>query len=210
MQIRVSKNKTTQEKRTSNFDEPLFLDKLKQQDHGAVTEIVNCYSTQLLRASLGLGFDQASARDLVQNVWLTFFNVVKSFEGRSQIRTFVFGILYNKASEMRRDQNRLDVRDPIEEILDARFDKKGNWIKPPLGPEEFLSRVETMDIISRCLDALPMKQKMAFSLKDVQEEETTDICNILNLTPTNLGVLLFRARNRLRECIERKAAPEEA
>ncbi len=45
---------------------------------------------------------------------------------------------------------------------------------------------------------------MAFILREVQEFESKEICKILEVTVTNLGVLLYRARNRLRECLEAK------
>lgn len=55
------------------------------------------------------------------------------------------------------------------------------------------------------LELLPMAQKMAFNLKEVEEEKTQEVCNILEVSATNLGVLLFRARNQLRECLEGKS-----
>ncbi len=45
---------------------------------------------------------------------------------------------------------------------------------------------------------------MAFLLREVEELDTEEICNILEVTRTNLGVLLHRARTRLRECLEAK------
>jgi DNA-directed RNA polymerase specialized sigma24 family protein len=45
---------------------------------------------------------------------------------------------------------------------------------------------------------------MAFMLREVESFSTPEICKILQVTRTNLGVLLHRVRNRLRECIEAK------
>jgi DNA-directed RNA polymerase specialized sigma24 family protein len=50
---------------------------------------------------------------------------------------------------------------------------------------------------------------MAFFLKEVEGHVSEEICNILEVSNTNLGVLLFRAKNKLRECIERKVKGEE-
>lgn len=187
-----------------NFRDTKFIARLKERDNEAVAVLVREYTEQLYRASLGLGFDQNAARELVQSVWATFFDVVPDFQGKSHVRTFIFGILYNKASEQRRDQGRFDTPDSIEDVLDQRFDAKGQWIKPPVNPEEFLAGTETLDLIEKCLEALPFTQRMAFTLKEVQEEDSPDICKILNVSITNLGVLLYRARNRLRECVEGK------
>ena len=83
---------------------------------------------------------------------------------------------------------------------------QSHWIKPPIDPEDFLLGSETLELIEKCLDGLPLNQRMAFCMKEVEEHESPEICKILGVTVTNLGVLLYRARNRLRECVEGKVA----
>ena len=60
------------------------------------------------------------------------------------------------------------------------------------------------DWLVRCTEGLSTDQRAAFQMKVVEDRETEDVCKILGVTPTNLGVLLFRARNKLRECLEKK------
>ena len=199
-----------QTEKDTNYSSSDFIRRLKSREHQAVSTLVHAYTNQLLRASLGLGFDQTAAAELVQSVWVTFFDVLSGFRGDSHIRTFIFGILYNKASELRRDHKRFDSHDPVEDILESRFDAEGHWIKPPVSPEDFLIGTETLSVIEKCLEALPLSQKMAFSLKEIEERESPEICKILDVTVTNLGVLLYRARNRLRDCIEGKVAKRGA
>lgn len=187
-----------------NLSSPQFLALLRSRDPEAIETVVKSYTEHLYRGALGLGFDTHMSRELVQNVWTTFFDVVRSFEGRSHVRTFIFGILYNKASELRRENVRFESADPIEEVLESKFDADGKWSQPPVDPEKFLMASETMTLIQKCLDSLPLTQRMAFCLKEIDGHGSSDICNVLNVTVTNLGVLLYRARNRLRECIEGK------
>jgi RNA polymerase sigma-70 factor (ECF subfamily) len=177
---------------------------LKARNSASITTVVRVYSEQLYRASLGLGFDPNSACELVQRVWTTFFEVVGEFQGKSHIRTFIFGILYNKAFELRRERRNLDLTDPVEDILKMRFDASGRWIKPPTDPEEFLMGVQTISTVEKCLETLPLTQRMVFITKEVEEQDSEDICKILDISVTDLGVLLYRAKNRLRECIDRK------
>lgn len=132
-----------------------------------------------------------------------------SLEGRSNIRTFLFGILYNKSLERRRADRRISPTEDIDIIMEKHFDEHGCWANPPIDPERFLQTSETMSIIKECLDALPLSQRMAFCLREIDDHRSTDICNIMGITTTNLGVLLFRAKNRLRTCIEKKAGPIE-
>lgn len=187
-----------------------FLAQIQCRNSGAVEALVKTYSEALYRGALGLGFQATQAEELVQSVWVTFFEIAPKFQGHSHVKTFIFGILYNKASELRRDFKRVDDRDPIEAVMDSRFAADGHWIKPPIDPHQFMESTETMVLIQKCLDNLPLSQRMAFWLKEIDDHGTKDICKILDVTVTNLGVLLYRAKNRLRECIEGEARQEES
>lgn len=187
-----------------------FLAQIQDRNSKTVEFLIRSYTEPLYKAALGLGFDSTNAEEIVQSVWVTFFDVAPTFQGRSHVKTFIFGILYNKASEARRDRNRIDDRDPIEDVMNSRFGADGHWVKPPMDPHQFMESVETMTLIQKCIDALPLTQRMAFCLREIDDHGTTDICNILSVTVTNLGVLLYRAKNRLRECIEGKARSKES
>jgi len=134
-----------------------------------------------------------------------FFGSETKFEGRSQVRTYLFGISYNKAKEKRRQDSRQLPDEHIDKLVDSYFNDDGSWAKPTLDPEQFLQASQTMETIEECLKGLPVAQRMAFCLSEIGRHGTSDICKILSVTSANLGVMLFRAKARLRECIERKA-----
>ena len=92
--------------------------------------------------------------------------------------------------------------DEIEAIVDRRFDERGNWTNPPQDIEKVLEGAEVRDAIDGCLEGVPTQQRMAFVLREVEGLVSEEICKILGVPRTNLGVLIFRARNRLRECLE--------
>lgn len=186
------------------FSSPEFVLRLIGLDHLAVEQVVRAYTGHLYKASLGLGFNEDEASELVQDVWGVFFDVLPKFRARSHIRTFLFGILYNKAKELRREKEKFSTTDPIEYVVENRFQDNGRWQNRITDPERFLMATQTMGIIENCLEALPHTQRMAFSLREVDDFGTAEICKILEVTSTNLGVLIFRAKNRLRECIESK------
>jgi len=188
-----------------DFRSEEFIVRLRDRDPDATEAVVRAFTEHLYRGALGLGFDAVGANELVQNVWTTFFDIVPRFQAKSHVRTFLFGILYNKAKELRREDQRFTSSDPVEEVLETRFDLHGRWAQPPVDPERFLMASETLTLIEKCLESLPLTQRMAFCMKEIDEHGSSDICKILDVTVTNLGVLLYRARNRLRECIEGKA-----
>jgi len=95
------------------------------------------------------------------------------------------------------------VNDPIDEIMESRFDAKERWRQPPIDIEKGVFG-EVRQTVRQCLETVPRPQRIAFYLREVEELTTQEICKKLAISTTNLGILLFRARNRLRECLEKK------
>lgn len=189
----------------SKFEDELFIKKLIAKDSAVLKQVVEAYTDNLYKCCLGMGLSEDAASDCTQSTWVTFLDIVHKFEGRSKVQTFVFGILYNKVHDHFRSKKKSDRHDNIEDHMDRRFDSTGHWIKEPIDPETFLAKATTHGEIEDCLEKLPDVQRMAFSLREIDEECSKDICKILEVTETNLNVLLYRARNRLRECLELKA-----
>lgn len=186
----------------TDLDTPEFLDRLRRQDRRAVAAVVDAYLDQVLRAARGAGLGPAAAEDVAQSTFLTFIETAPRFEGRSRVRTWLFGILYRKVAEARRarttdEWNELDYHA-------GRFDETGSWVRPPRAADFDLETAELGRAIAECLDAAPTRPRMAFTLREVEGLSTEEICKILDVTVTNLGVMLHRVRNRLRECLEAK------
>ena len=181
-----------------------FLERLRHRDPEALADAAGENARPLFKAARALGFDEARAEDLVQDVFATFLERLDSFEGRSQLRTWLFGILYRKALERHRASIREDRMDPIDAVFESRFDACGKWARPPADLERLLLSKELGEMIGECMDGLPANQRAAFVLREVEGFDTAEICKILDVSVTNFGVLIFRARAKLRECLEAK------
>lgn len=144
------------------------------------------------------------AEEIVCQTWATFFENIESFEGRSEVKTFLGGILINKIREERRSQARTVPEEDPEVIMGHSFTPEGWWKRETPDPSQLLNRKQTGTAIEECLEGLSANQKEAFILKEVDGEESSSICNILDVSITNLGVLLFRAKEKLRQCLEGK------
>jgi RNA polymerase sigma-70 factor (ECF subfamily) len=189
-----------------NFSSKDFIQSLREGNSQSFDKIVRAYTGHLFRAGLGMGLSEEQAHDASHSTWLTFFDVVHKFEGRSHIRTFLFGIFYNKVSELRRSNLKYLKTDPIEDIMENKFSSDGHWKEGfPGDPEGVMSSNQGVNIIEECMGLLPELQKAVFQLKIVDEDVSENICHILNISATNLRQLLYRAKTRLRECVERKS-----
>lgn len=181
-----------------------LLDRLRRRDPVALADAVREHARPLFRAARALGFAEHEAEDLAQDVFTTFLEKIDGFQGRSQLRTWLFGILHNKAMERRKSLAEEHRADPIDQVFESRFDTNGKWSRPPADLERLLLSKEAGELIQQCLADLTPSQRGVFVLREVEGIESPEVCKILGVSATNMGVLMHRARIRLRECLEAK------
>lgn len=184
--------------------DPALLERLRDRDPQALGAVVDDHARPLYRAACGLGFAASEAEDLVQDVFVTFLESLDRFEGRSALRTWLFGILHRKTLERRRAGRRDEQADAIDEVFESRFDLDGHWSRPPLPVDRLAEARETDDALRACLDGLPDLQRGAFHLREVEGLPAPEAAAALGCTVNHVGVLFHRARLRLRECLEAK------
>jgi RNA polymerase sigma-70 factor (ECF subfamily) len=186
------------------IDDPHFIARLRTGDRKAMEGVIALYLSQTLRAARASGLRAQEAEDVVQATFATFIENVAEFEGRSKVRTWLFGILYRKILESGRQAQRNRQFDAVDEIDDNRFHPDGTWARPPQTADMAVYRHEIGNHINDCLKGVSPKQRMAFVLREVESMETSAVCEILGITPSNFGVLIHRARVHLRDCLEAK------
>ncbi|RZG82701.1 RNA polymerase factor sigma-70 [Acinetobacter sp. WCHAc060033] len=155
------------------------------------------------------------AEDAVQEALTSAYQHIGSFTGRAAFKTWVFAILKNKIIDLIRQKSRLMTMSELfndeesELSIDALFDASGHWHKYEApqawpSPEEMLEQQDFWIIFDACLNHLPAKYAQVFMLREMIELSSDEICEKLGITVTNLNVLMYRSRTRLRECLENK------
>lgn len=174
---------------------------LRARDPDALRAIADAHGRRLYRAARGMGHSAADAEDLVQDVFLTFLMSLDRFEGRAQVGTWLFGILHRKSLERRRAVIREELNDPIDQLFESQFDGRGQWRQPAGSPEQLVHAEQAGGAIAACLEALPDHQREVFHLRQVEELSAGAVSKITGQSVTHIGVLLYRARVRLRACL---------
>lgn len=153
------------------------------------------------------------AEDAVQEALASAFQHIGSFTGRAAFKTWVFAILKNKIIDVIRQKSRLMTmselfKDEESELsIDALFDASGHWHKYEApqawpSPEEMLEQQDFWIVFDACLNHLPAKYAQVFMLREMIELSSDEICEKLGLSVSNLNVLMYRSRTKLRECLE--------
>ncbi|MEP7346328.1 MAG: sigma-70 family RNA polymerase sigma factor [Gemmatimonadaceae bacterium] len=189
---------------TESREDPEITRLIRTGDRATLEFIARDNADMLLRGARASGFTTEAAADVVQDTLLVFCRKAEHFDGRASVRSWLYGILLNKISERQRTDSRERVVDDIDAILQERFDAKGAWITPPRSPDAYTAGRQAMDWLERCVEALPQRHRLVFMMRELEGMDVSVICNILGLSANNLGVILFRARASLRECLERK------
>lgn len=187
---------------TQPFSGSEFLDRLRRRDSDTLQRLMDEYLPQIYRAARGAGLNVQDAEDAAQSTFVTFMEKIPSFEGRSHVRTWLFGILYRKISESRRAVGREENAQDIESVMESRFKTNGFWASPPRESDAETFDSEIRRHLQECLEGVTTDQRLAFILREVEELDSGEICETMDIERSNLGVLLFRGRNKLRECLE--------
>lgn len=155
--------------------------------------------------------NEAWAEDAVSETVLAALAKPLSFGNRSQLKTWLVGILKHKLIDALRHHRREvsglsfsedDDTDPLEYLG---FKADGHFVQTPAdwgNPEQQVSSRQFFEVLEACANKLPAAQGRLFLMREWLELSSEVICKELDLTPTNFYVQLHRARLRLRECLE--------
>jgi len=174
---------------------------------------VDQYADYLYNYAMKRVRDEDLAKDLVQETFLAGLEKLDSFEGRSNVLTWLTAILRNKIVDQFRKRSSLthyieDGAGGGNEAIDF-FEDNGFWKKQhqpqPFGMEtdEQLNNKEFDNIFKRCLKKLPALWMSVFTMKHLDEEKTEVICQALKVTTSNYWVIIHRAKLNLRECLQK-------
>ena len=166
------------------------------------------YRDYLIRFALQRISDYGTAEDLVQETFLSGWNARERFRGECNERTWLTGILRNKII----DQYRRTGRRPsvLTTDLDVAVDKEGeafSWIdqqpdqRTSNQPEAVTERHEFLEELESAVTHLPDKMGRAFKMREMQGFSTEEITDELNISKSNLWVLIHRAKQSLSESL---------
>lgn len=176
---------------------------------------VNQFSDELYCWAFYKTSSKETAEDLVQETFLSAFHKINTFQGNSQPKTWLFSILNNKVIDYYRksakttkktfsltENSGVNLSEDLFNTYDCwnSNDVKAIWEQE----EELLDNPEFNLVMQECMNDLPHKWKLALVSKYLSDKDTTEICQELEITPSNYWQIVHRSKLLLRKCLEMK------
>lgn len=174
------------------------------------------HADALYRFALGKVRDHHAAEDLVQDCLTAAWQRRESFDGRSQLSTWLLGIMKFKVIDHFRKSKRTpsdQAVDPFDESgdpLDSAFDAHGSWRIDPnhgmsvleVAPDAAADRSDIAAWIRSCMERLPDRLRLLFTLREVDGLDVPSAASAAGVTAGSAAVLLTRSRQQLRICLQ--------
>ena len=172
-------------------------------------EWVDRYGDYLYRFALARTRNAERAEELVQETFLAALRSRRNYKQQSSPRTWMTAILKHKIVDHLRKANREQSwsdENALDREIDEMFDRAGHWAMRPrrwkTHPGDHFEQKEFLRILYECLAGLPQRIAQVFMRREMEDASTEDICQEMGITSTNCWTMLYRARTRLRRCLQ--------
>jgi RNA polymerase sigma-70 factor (ECF subfamily) len=169
--------------------ERTLVDRLRAGDVAALAEVYDAHYEHVHAFARRLLGDDAAAEDLVQETFISLAAAIRNFTGRSSLRTFLVSIAVNRA----RHHVRAAAR---RRAATARFGALPRAATPT--PEDHFEQVQLATALSRALDTLPLDQRVAFVLVEVEERTSAEAAAIVDASEATVRARVWHARRKIR------------
>jgi RNA polymerase sigma-70 factor (ECF subfamily) len=193
--------------------EVMLIERLRAQDTSVLGTLMERYSSRVYRVAFGITRSHGDAEEVVQDVFVTLFRKIDSFEGRASLGTWLYRVAANAALIKRRGK-RAEVEVHLEDYLPAfkadghREGDRGLLLADWSGtPERELLSGEARAILEEGLALLPDHYRAILILRDVEELSNEDVAEALGESVASVKSRVHRARMALREVLTRRLGP---
>ena len=168
-------------------------------DEAACTRLVTDHQRMVYQLAFHLLGDSQEALDLSQDVFLRVFRTLKHFRGHSTLRTWIYRIVLNQASNRQRWWRRRHRNQQValEEHTAVHGDLPDR--RDAISPDRQLEERETADLVWKALDALAFDQRAVIVLREIEGLSYDEIATSLGVAVGTVKSRLARARESLRQ-----------
>ena len=198
---------------------PEVIEALLAKNEEVYSRVVRAHHSSMVRVAMAYVSSRETAEEVAQEVWTVLVEGLHNFQGKSTLKTWLYGILLNRAKTRGQRESRQVPISSFEseetgrcELLESASSSEvrgpgrapwvwGNSSKSP-SPEARTLQKELDAYRAKAIALLPYRQRVVITLRDIEGWSSKEVCKALGLQPTHQRVLLHRARVRVREVVQ--------
>jgi RNA polymerase sigma-70 factor (ECF subfamily) len=182
-------------------EEPDLVQRAKKGDERAFTALVKKYESTVYNFAFKVCRDEQKAAETLQDTFVNVYHKIGQFNAKAKFSTWLYQIVTNNCL-MKRRKSKLERNSvPIESAEPGKKDASGEeahsftaFRTSQYSPQEEVINKELREHLDRAILMLPMDQRIAFILRDVEGRSSEEAAKILKTTVPALKSRLRRAR----------------
>ena len=155
--------------------------------------VVMPFKDKLYRLAKRLLVSKEEAEDATQEVLLKLWSNNESMAEYKNVEAFAMTMTKNFCLDRLKSKQASNLK-----LVHSNYQDENTSLQKQLEAEDSVRWME------RIMDTLPEQQKMVLQLRDVEQYEFEEICELLDMKPTAVRVTLSRARKTVREELAKK------
>lgn len=182
-----------------------LLKRLRDRDERAFRELVAAHRDRVFNITYRMLGNRAEAEDVAQEVFITVFKQIDTFEERSKFTTWLYRVAVNhtknriKYLSRRQDKN----KDELDDNAHSPGSNGAIGQAMPRAPDAALEDAKMGDILREAVQSLDEEQRTVVILRDIEDLSIEEICEITGMPDGTVKSRLHRARLALRKKLER-------
>ncbi|MBN1611684.1 MAG: sigma-70 family RNA polymerase sigma factor [Polyangiaceae bacterium] len=161
-------------------------------------EVYQAHIAFVVRSLRRLGLPEAQIADAAQEIFIIVYRQLPSFQARSSLKTWIFGIVYRVAVHWGRQHQRRKTS-----ALPAEFPDRD-----ATGPMERAARSEDVQLLYRILAGLSEEQRAVFILAELEQMKVPEIAQAVSANVHTVASRLKTARRRFEALLRRQRTLE--
>jgi len=187
-------------------DDAALLEACRKGDLGAFECLVQHHQRMLLNIAFRMTGVYEDACDIVQDSFLAAWQNLGNFRGESKLSTWLTAIVVNQSRNRLQQTRQRERREPYS--LDAPLPggDRDRLSDPPSATASALQQLEEKELqtfLNRCIEALTPEFREVLILRDMQDLSYDEVAEALKLREGTVKSRLFRARDAVKECLQK-------
>src|SRR5882757_444272 len=183
-----------------------LVQRARARDEAAIRIIMQSNNRRLYRLARGILRNDGEAEDVVQETYVRAFTHLEQFRGDSSLSTWLSRIAMNEAlGRLRRQRPGVELDSLPQGALEAQIIQFPHAASDD--PEKSMAQREIQHVVEHAIDELPEAFRLVFITRVIEGMNVEETAEILSLKPETVKSRLHRARNMLRENVEKKIGP---